>query len=103
MKAYGFQGLNAWAARTPLLSLGQLAPADHISTLAGTQDASVFDSAVDAVVELIYSSSAGGSPHPHQAALTPQLVHAVSCTAARLCCPAPAAARTQRPWACPRA
>ena len=38
----------------------------------------VFDSAVDAVVELIYSSSAGGRPHPHQAALTPQLVSAVS-------------------------
>lgn len=43
-----------------------------------TQDAAVFDSAVDAVVELIYSSSAGGSPYAHQAALMPQLVQAVS-------------------------
>ena len=43
----------------------------------GVQDANVFDSAVDATVELIYSSSAGGSPHAHQAALTPQLVQAV--------------------------
>ena len=41
------------------------------------QDPDVFDSAVDAVVELIYSSSAGGSPHAHQAALMPQLVTAV--------------------------
>ena len=46
--------------------------------MCGAQDLTLFDAAVDATVELIFCTSAGGVPHPHQLPLAQKLVHAVS-------------------------
>ena len=45
---------------------------------AHAQEENTFDSAVDATVELIFCTSAGGVPHQHQLPLAQRLVQAVS-------------------------
>ena len=75
--------LTAFAAWVELGGMGSLDGAQLAqhplvdAALTGLKDEDVFDAAVEAVVQLIYCSSAGGSPQPNLQPLVQRLVPAV--------------------------
>ena len=70
----------AWAELGGLAAMDAAQLAQHPlvdAALAGLRDEDIFDAAVEAVVQLIFMSSSGGSPQPQMQPLVQRLVPAV--------------------------